>query len=192
MAWAWWLPNVWKSSKLIWQLKARWKVPIMGWRMYKSLFNDSILELVSITRIALSILSDDGTQSELPWASPPLVRTAIDFPAPERFSKNFRESCRIGAPAPAMADPFHCHRPKMKGNGWRGSQRLSVQSVCDGGQITVVGLQWLPPSTLTDTPPSKILHRERWLSICISNKRASPIKTFPVYKLCPEKELFTF
>lgn len=154
----------------------------MGWRMY-NWFNDSILGFVSITRIALSILSDDGTQSELPWASPPLVRTAIDFPAPERFSKNFRESCRIGAPAAAMADPRSLSPAKteIKRLKW-GSQRLSGQSVCESGQITVVGLQRFRPSTLTDTPPFKDLPIEKWLSICISNEGVSPIKNFKKLK----------
>lgn len=39
----------------------------------------------------------------LPWASPPLVSTAMHFPAPERFSKNFRVSCRFGPVAPAIS-----------------------------------------------------------------------------------------
>lgn len=32
-----------------------------------------------------------------PWASPPLVSTAMDFPWPDKFSKSLRVSCRLGA-----------------------------------------------------------------------------------------------
>lgn len=41
-------------------------------------------------------------------------------------------------------------------------------------------------------PPSKIPHIDRWLSSCISNQMMSPIKIFPVYKMCLEEELFSF
>lgn len=38
--------------------------------------------------VILLIMTHLQTRSFLPWASPPLVSTAIAFPAPDRFSKN--------------------------------------------------------------------------------------------------------
>lgn len=92
-----------------------------------------------------------GARASLPWASPPLVRTAMDFPAPERFSKNFLESCRVGSPAAAMPEPVRCHLPKDE------IKRMEGKQLSESREVTA-GRYWSRAAVgtalnTTDTPP---------------------------------------
>lgn len=125
--------------------------------MYNSFFNDSILELISITRMARSILSDDGSRGEHRY-----LGHLLRWSEPRYIYQRRRDSRKISLSPVALVprllpylSPFNVTDPKRKQKRVKcGSRRLCViQWVCDSGQTTVVGLQWLPPSTLRDTPP---------------------------------------
>lgn len=114
--------------------------------------------------------SDNGTRP-LPCASPPLVSTAMDLPAPDRFSKNLRVSCRFGAAAPAM--PVHLREegrrwgslsPACQGEDKPGGESDSV-GTCGRRDSGVFGPQWSPPSARTHLL-TQILHEVRGLTPC--------------------------
>lgn len=99
----------------------------------------------------------------LPWASPPLVSTAMDLPDPDRFSMSFRVSCRFGAMVLAMCLRFTGlsvrGRPRRNyTRTWQARTAAETVGIRDGegggGGGGVVALQWLPPSKGTYTPPS--------------------------------------
>lgn len=148
-------------------------------RLNNWLFKDSILEFISVTRVARSILSDDGTQSEHRY-----LGHLLRWSEPRWIYQRRRDSRKISLnPAELVPRLQPCLSPFTvtgKKNEIKraecGSQRLRVkQSVSDSRQISSRTAVVTAP-IITDTPPSKILHIDRWLYICISNKGASSIK----------------
>lgn len=124
-------------------------------------------------------IMEPGRRATLPWASPPLVSTAMDFPDADRFSISFRVSCRFGAMVLAMFLRVGSQSEAAEGES---AQTCAVRRAAESVSISGGGWWWwcsgaavvaaLPARA--HTPRTKIVLRWRWLRSQVSRVRPAP------------------